>query len=314
MATDSVIIAVALNPAIDRTLEVPGFTAGGTNRVAASRVDPGGKGINVARVLRAFETPVEVVGFLGGANSRLITAHLDSMGVPHQFVAIEGETRVNLKLVDPLTGALTEVNDLGFRVEPVRLEQMTRTIQDALPRSDVLVLAGSLPTGVPPTYYRDLARMARAAGVSVILDADGEPLRASLPARPTLIKPNQGEAERLLGRSLRGRTEVVAAARELLTLGPELVVVSCGAAGAALASTGGAWWASPPPITPSSAVGAGDSMVAALARALVIGLPPGEALRLATAAGAATASLPGTQVAGKALVDRLLPGVQITSV
>lgn len=314
MPAQTLVTAVALNPAIDRTLTVPGFAAGATNRVTAARLDPGGKGINVARVLRALDTPAQVVGFLGEANGRLITTHLDSLAAGHRFVPVEGETRVNLKLVDPQTGALTEVNDLGFQVDGAQLERLSCTIRVLLPDSGLLVLAGSLPTGVPVSYYQELTAMARQAGVPVILDADGDPLRAALPARPTLIKPNQGEAERLLGRSLSTRTDVVQAARALRELGPEMVVISCGAEGAVIAAAAGAWWATPPAIEPGSTVGAGDSMVAALAVALVNGLSHPEALRLATAAGAGTASLPGTQVAGKSLVDRLLPDVQIQEV
>ncbi|MFZ5827305.1 MAG: 1-phosphofructokinase [Bacillota bacterium] len=309
MSLPSVITAVALNPAIDRTLRVPGFAAGSTNRVTEARLDPGGKGVNVARVLKALRAPVEVVGFLGEANGRLITAHLEQLGVPNRFITVEGQNRVNLKLVDPITGELTEVNDLGFTVQPLHVEWMTALVRQALSRTRLLVLAGSLPPGIPATYYRELVELARQARVPVILDADGEPMRAALGARPTLIKPNQDEAERLLGRSLSTRREICAGARALLALGPEMAVISCGAEGAVIAAPGGTWWANPPTIEPGSTVGAGDSMVAALALALSRGLAPVDALRLATAAGAATASLPGTQLASQADVDRLLAGV-----
>ncbi|MFZ5815961.1 MAG: 1-phosphofructokinase [Bacillota bacterium] len=305
------ITAVALNPAIDRTLTVPGFRAGSTNRVTEARVDPGGKGVNVARVLQALGEPVQLVGFLGETNGRLITVHLDQLGIPHQFIHLEGENRVNLKLINPDSGELTEVNDLGFQVEQLHLEWMTALVRKALTTAGLLVLTGSLPAGVPASYYHDLARLARDAGVPVILDADGEPLRAALAARPTLIKPNLSEAERLLGRPLPHRAEICQAARELLGLGPEMVVISCGAEGAVLASPEGTWWATPPAIQPESTVGAGDSMVAAFALALSHQYGPERALRLAIAAGAATASLPGTQMAGREQVEQLLPSVRM---
>lgn len=311
MSLSSPITTVALNPAIDRTLTVPGFAAGSTNRVTEARLDPGGKGINVARVLRALGAPVQVVGFLGEANGRLITSHLDHRAIVHRFIAMDGENRVNLKLIDPGSGRLTEVNDLGFTVKPLHLEWMTALVREALANTRLLVLAGSLPTGVPDSFYRDLVTLGRQAGVPVLLDADGEPMRTALSAQPTLIKPNRGEAEGLLGRSLPTQTDVREAARDLLALGPSMVVISCGAEGAAMATSEGDWWATPPAIQPGSTVGAGDSMVAALALAISRSLPPTEALRLATAAGAATASLPGTQVADQEQVDRLLPGVLI---
>lgn len=279
-----------------------------------ARLDPGGKGVNVARVLRALGAPAEVIGFLGEANGRLITDHLEQLTIPNRFVAVEGQNRVNLKLVDPGTGELTEVNDLGFTVQPLHLERMTALVRQGLARTRLLVLAGSQPAGVPTTYYRDLVIMGRQAGVRVILDADGEPMRAAMEAQPTLIKPNRDEAGQLLGRTLSTRQDVCEAARNLLALGPEMAVISCGAEGAVIAASGGTWWAKPPSIVPGSTVGAGDSMVAALALALSRGWAPVDALRLATAAGAATASLPGTQVASQADVDRLLTGVTMEEV
>ncbi len=314
MASNTTVTAIALNPAIDRTVTVPGFTAGATNRVQAARLDPGGKGINVARVLQALGGAVGLAGFLGEANGRLILAQLERLGLPHRFVMVPGENRVNLKLVDPAADQLTEVNDLGFTVTPELMAEMTDLVRSGLPATGILILAGSLPTGVPLTYYRELTALARTAGVSVILDADGEPLRAALEAHPTLIKPNQSEAERLLGCPIRDRAAVIEAAKELRARGPEMVAISCGAEGAVLATEAGTWWATPPAISAGSAVGAGDSMVAALALALSNGSTHEEALRLATAAGAATASLPGTQLADRALVEELLARVRIEDV
>lgn len=308
------ITTVALNPAIDRTLVVPGFTAGATNRVASSRIDPGGKGINVARAAHALGARVQVLGFLGEANADLILRSLTHAGVTHQFLMVPGETRVNLKIIEPHSGQLTELNESGFTVSPERVEALVRLVEQRLPETAVLVLAGSLPSGVPVTLYRDLVARARQAGVPTILDADGEPMRAALAARPTLIKPNRDETERLLGRRLDGRWAVMLAARELLQAGPEVVVVSSGAEGAALATAREAWWATPPDIRPRSTVGAGDSMVAAFAVALSQGLSLPEALRLATAAGTATAGLDGTQVCTHDAVQAVLPRVHIAEI
>lgn len=305
------ITIVTLNPAIDRTLLVPGFQAGTTARVASSRLDPGGKGINVARVLQALGARVRVLGFLGENNGNLIARPLQQARIPAEFIPVPGDNRVNLKIIDPASHTLTEINDAGFTVEAAHLERLTARVRSALGASSVLVLAGSLPPGVPASIYRDLAGLAGAAGVQSIVDADGEALARALAARPTLIKPNLAEAEGLLGRPLRSRLEVTAAAGELLDRGARLAVISHGAAGAVLATPDGRWWATPPAITPGSTVGAGDSMVAGLALALSRGAPPAEALRLATAAGAATASLEGTQVCTRREVEALLPRVSV---
>lgn len=305
------ITTVALNPAIDRTLVVPGFAAGATNRVAAARIDPGGKGINVARAAQALGARVQVLGFLGEENADLILKSLAQAQVAHEFLMVPGETRVNLKIVEPGSGQLTELNESGFTVAGRQMRDIIRLVEERLPETAVLVLAGSLPAGVPDTIYRDLIVLARQAGVPTILDADGEPMRTALGARPTLIKPNLHETERLLGRRLETPHAVVQGARQLLGRGPEVVVVSSGAEGAALVTPEQSWWATPPDIRPGSTVGAGDSMVAGFAVALSGGLPLAEALRLATAAGTATAGLDGTQVCTRDAVDALLPRVRI---
>jgi len=306
-----IITALALNPAIDRTLLVPGFTAGATNRVAAVRMDPGGKGINVARVARALGAQVEILGFLGEENADLILRSLKQEQVDHRFLMVPGETRVNLKIVEPESGQLTELNESGFTVAEEQVCELISLVEQQLPRTAVLVLAGSLPAGVPATVYRDLIALARRAGVPTIVDTDGEPMRAALKAHPTLIKPNLAETEGLLGRRLESPEAVVQGARQLLVEGPEVVVVSSGADGAALVTAGQSWWATPPDIRPGSTVGAGDSMVAGFAVALSRGLPLPEALRLATAAGTATAGLDGTQVCTGSSVEAVLPLVRI---
>jgi 1-phosphofructokinase len=305
------VTVLSLNPAIDRTVVVPGFRTGATNRVVSSRLDPGGKGINVARVIRALGAPVQLLGFLGEGNQGLITAHLAEQAIPHQFVRVAGETRINLKIADPDTGTVTEINDTGFAVDVEHLTQLTDLVRRQLPETAVLVLCGSLPPGVPPTVYRDLITMAQAAGVPAILDADGPALALGLEAGPALIKPNLAEAERLLNRSLPQRADVVCAAHDLRERGAGAVVISAGADGAVLAHTEGCWWATPPAIRPGSTVGAGDSMVAGLAVGLLRGLAPEAMLALATAAAAGTASLPGTQTCSEADVARLLPQVRM---
>lgn len=312
--TLKIITTVALNPAIDRTLVVPGFTAGATNRVAAVRVDPGGKGINVARAAQALGARVQVLGFLGEQNADLILKNLAQVHVAHDFLMVPGETRVNMKIVEPSTGQLTELNESGFAVAERQVAELIRLVEQRLPETAVLVLAGSLPAGVPDTIYRDLIALAREAGVPTILDSDGEPMRIALAARPTLIKPNRNETERLLGRRLEGPDAVVRGARQLLAEGPEVVVVSSGADGAALVTARQSWWATPPDIQLGSTVGAGDSMVAGFAVALSRGLSLSDALRLATAAGTATAGLDGTQVCSGDAVEAVLPQVRIAEV
>jgi 1-phosphofructokinase len=312
--TNKLITVLALNPAIDQTLEVSGFQLGATNRLTSSRLDPGGKGTNVARVLHELGADVQVLGFLGSGNGAQFTRTLSDLEIRHQFIAILGENRINLKIIEPETGRLTEINDAGFSVVPDDLERLTGLVEAAMPQTGLLVLSGSLPEGLPPTYYHDLIGLAATHGVPTIVDTDDQPLVHALRARPTLIKPNRAEAERLVGRRLTSHTEIVAAAVELLERGPQMVIISNGRSGAVLVSTEGRWWATPPTIQPGSTVGAGDSMVAGFALGLSRALPGHEALRLATAAGAATASLKGTQLCSESDLLRLLPQVTVTAI
>lgn len=305
------ITAVALNPAVDRTLLVPNFTAGAANRAASVRMDPGGKGINVARVASNLKAPVQVLGFLGEQNADLILKSLTQAQIVHKFVSVPGETRVNLKIVVPDTGELTEVNESGFAVTEQQVAGLVDLVKQRLPYTAVLVLAGSLPAGAPVTIYRDLIALAQKAGVPTILDAEGEAMRSALGAHPTLIKPNLAETEQLLGRRLRTPGAVIQGARDLLQKGPAVVVVSSGVKGAALVTSEAAWWATPPEVRHGSSVGAGDSMVAGFAVALSRRMNLSEALRLATAAGTATASQEGTQVCTGVAVETVLPRVRL---
>jgi 1-phosphofructokinase len=285
-----VIATVTLNPAVDRTLWVPRLMLGRTNRVHEQEEHPGGKGINVARVARWLGCQVVATGFLAGAGGREIAEALAGEGVSTDFVHVPGEIRVNLKLVDPVSGTQTEVNEPGAAVDARHLEDLKDRVDGLSRRCRVLVFSGSLPPGVPVDAYADLVGVARRRGAHTILDADGDALAHGLTAGPDLIKPNRAEAEDVLQQPLPSDDSIEAAARALLRRGAGAVALSLGADGALLVTReGGAWRAQPPVLRGSSTVGAGDAMVAGFACAHLKGLTWEEALRLASAASAAGA-------------------------
>jgi 1-phosphofructokinase len=285
-----VIATVTLNPAVDRTMVVPGFALGRTNRIQAEWIDPGGKGINVARVARRLGCPVVASGFLAGTHGRAISQALSADDILTDFVELPGETRVNLKLVDPEAGTETEVNEPGVPVAGGHLEDLVRRIDALAARCAVVVFSGSLPPGVPADTYADLIALARRRGARTILDAAAEALASGLTAGPDLVKPNRAEAEELLEGPLKSEDDLMGAARALLRRGARAVALSVGAEGSLLlAGDGGAWRARPPLARRGSTVGAGDAMVAAFAYALVNAYSWPDALRLATAASAASA-------------------------
>jgi len=308
------IATVTFNPAIDKSVTIRGFEVGKTNRCVMERVDAGGKGINVARALRRWGFEVCALGLAAGNNGRFILDALQAEGIPADFVSVPGETRVNLKIHDPDRGTETEINEPGFMATAAHLGELQRRIEALAPRCEVMVFSGSLPIDAPPAVFADLIRLASARRVKCILDTAGQGLEQGFAAGPYLIKPNRGEVEDLLRTTLRTRQELVEAARVLAQKGCEQVLISLGAEGAVGVNGAEAWSAPPPAVEVRSSVGAGDTMVAAMARAAVEGLPFRQAFQMAVAASAATVALEGTRVAEWADVQELIPRVRLEDV
>lgn len=301
------IATVTLNPAVDKTVVVPDFAAGKTNRAQVERVDPGGKGTNVAKALRQLGCPVVALGFVAGLNGQFLRRTLDGLGIPHDLIDVPGETRVNLKIEDPRLGLETELNEPGFPVSPEHLAEMERRAEAYAARAEFMVFAGSLPPGAGPGTYAKLIRIASGRGAKTILDASGAALREGIAARPDLVKLNRAEAEELLGSA----DDLAAALDRAQAMGAARVVISLGAEGAVAACGERRYRARPPRVEVRCTVGAGDAMTAALACALAGGAEFAEALRLATAAGAATAASGGSSVASRIAIEALLGQVQV---
>ncbi len=165
------IVTVTLNPAVDKTLMVRGFAVGKTNRAEIERLDPGGKGINVAKALQQLGCPMTALGFVAGMNGRFILQALEALEIPADFVDVEGETRVNLKITDLEFGTETEINESGFRVGAEDLQRFREKLGAYAARAKVVVFSGSLPPGAPLDTYADLLAIARSHGAKTILDA-----------------------------------------------------------------------------------------------------------------------------------------------
>ncbi|MGO8815623.1 MAG: 1-phosphofructokinase [Terriglobia bacterium] len=308
------IATVTLNPAIDKSVTVLRFEVGKTNRGEAGRLDAGGKGINVAKALHLWGVPVGALGLVAGHNGRFILNSLGAAGIPADFVDVPGETRVNLKIRDPELGTETELNEPGFPATSEHLEELRRKIEAHAPHCEIMVFSGSLPPDAPPGIFAELIHIAKAHGAKCFLDTAGPGLKQGLAAGPFLTKPNRAEVEELLNTSIRTRRELVEAARTLRTMGSEQVVISLGAEGALGLGGKDVLFASPPPVKVLSSVGAGDSMVAAMAYAAVAGLPFRQAFRTAVAASAATVAMEGTKVADLAAAQDLISKVTLEDV
>lgn len=306
------VVTVTLNPAIDRTVTIPNFTAGAVNRVETVRANAGGKGVNVAALLAESGVRVAVTGFLGRENTSAFDELFSRRSIADHFVRIAGQTRTGIKIVDPILRQTTDINFPGPAVSPGDLAAFTHQL--SLLDADCFVLAGSLPPGIEPTIYRELITGLRTRGRRVVLDASGAPLPLALEAKPHLIKPNVHELGELLARPLPDAAAVVAAARELVARGIETVVVSMGKDGACFVTEREAIVARPPDVEVSSTVGAGDAMVAGLVAAQSLKLSLEAGARLATAFSVYALTRAASAADFSHAIEAILPRVTISQV
>ncbi|MFG1999929.1 1-phosphofructokinase family hexose kinase [Spirillospora sp. NPDC048911] len=273
------ILTVTLNPAWDVTYRVPRLTPHGSHRIGSMLQRPGGKGLNVARVLHALGQPVLATGLAGGATGAMVEAAFD---VPNAFVGIAGETRRTVTIVD---SDATIFNEPGPEVRLDEWSAFQESFAARAAEATVVVLSGSLPPGLPEDAYAVLTRLARTAGARVLVDADGAALRAAATACPDLLKPNAAEfAAANLPREV----------DQSLERAPGALVVSRGADGMIAVTPEGCFEAVPHEVVAGNPTGAGDAAAAALAVALRDRLEwpraLGEAVALSAAAVAAPAA------------------------
>jgi tagatose 6-phosphate kinase len=311
-----VILAVALNPALDVTHQVPGVDWAGVNRPAVIRAQAGGKGLNVARTLLTIGAEVQVIGLAGGATGEQMISALGELAVPAAFTPIRGETRRTFAVVDTVRGDVALFNEPGPPVAPGEYAAFRGAYARALAGCTAVVLSGSLPPGLPPGTYADLGAMATAAGVPAVLDAHGEALLRGAAARPAIVKPNLAELEALAGRRLStvsgvDKDAVALAARELRAAGAQAVVVTLGADGLWAVTADGSWQAVPSAQVRGNPTGAGDAVAAGLAHGLVLGRPWEERLRHAAALGTASAAAPVAGEFSPADYAEALAGVRV---
>ncbi|WP_033322377.1 1-phosphofructokinase family hexose kinase [Streptomyces yerevanensis] len=282
------ILTVTLNTALDITYRVPALHPHTSHRVTEVTERPGGKGLNVARVLAALGHEVTVTGFVGGATGRALKDQLTSIpGVVDALVPVAGPTRRTIAVVDTTTGDTTQLNEPGPEITPAEWSAVQEAYEVLLRSCSAVALCGSLPPGVPVGAYAQLVRTARALAVPVLLDTSGEPLRRGIAARPDIVKPNADELAELTGSH-----DPSQATRDARRRGAHSVVASLGAEGLLARTPDGDWRAAPPRAVRGNPTGAGDSVVAGLLSGLVERLPWPERLSRAVALSAASVLAP----------------------
>jgi len=299
------IVTVSLNPTIDVSSEAELVRPTHKTRTENEVFEPGGGGINVARVVQELGVDTVAICLAGGASGTLLDELLARGGLPHRIVHIEGNTRIALMVLERSTGLEYRFIPSGPHIAPAETEACLAAIREA--RFDCLVASGSVPAGCAPDILARIGAIAAEKGAPFILDSSGIGLTETIGRTPLrLIKPSLNEFQAFVGRKLGGPAEVGAAAMALVESGKaEIVAVTLGMDGAVVASREGVFRIKAPRVETRSAVGAGDSFVAGMTVALLEGRGVADAALLGTAAGAAAALNPGTGVCARDDILRL---------
>ena len=308
------IITVTLNAALDRSLTVPTLQLGQRHRASDVLTLAGGKGINVARALKRLDHPVVATGLAGGRTGTRIVEQLTEESILNDFVRIRQESRTSTLVVDPTSGTQTEINEWGPKVTETELEMLLDKVRYLSRSAEAVMFAGSLPRGVGDGFYADAVRELNRRGARVALDTEGEPLRLGLEAEPWLVSPNQHEAEQLVGQELFDEEDFLMALDTIAELGARNVHITVEDGCFALVREERLvrrYRAVTPRLEPVSVVGAGDAFLAQWLNAVLDGASAEDALRLASAAGAASVLDVGAGRFDPAEARRLLRAVEV---
>ncbi len=313
------IITITMNPSIDLTVDVDGLKLDDAIHMVGIHRDPGGKGVNVSRVVNTLGGPTIAYGFIGGDEGGNFSLLLAKEGILNSFLAIEDETRINIIINDLKSKTQTRIHARGPKAtleDLYRLQKQIRRIANPSTTQQYLVLGGSLPQGLPITAYRDIIEEAKEIGMRTVLDSDGEYMKHGIKGEPFMIKPNTYELERLTGRELMGKPipDFIEAALGIVERGVEMVAITRGPREALLVTKEAVLKAKPPKVKVVSPVGAGDSFVGGFLLAMVRNYGLKEALRWGVAAGAAAAMSPSTQLVKREEFEALLPQIAVEEV
>jgi 1-phosphofructokinase len=302
------IYSLTLNPSVDYIIQLDGFQLGMLNRTLSETKFPGGKGINVSRVLKNLGVTSKAIGFNGGFTGEYIEEYLHNEKIETDFVKVNEDTRINIKLK---TGKETEINAKGPNISDQDFQLLKKKIAQ-LTQGDLLVLAGSIPSTLPKTTYEELVKICKARNAEFVVDAEGDLLKNVLPFHPFLIKPNHHELGELFETTISSSMEVIPFGKKLIEMGAKNVIVSLADKGAIFINKDMSLFADVPKGVVRNSVGAGDSMVAGFLAAYEKTANLKEAFRYSVASGSATAFSLGLCTQGK--IEELLPQVQIKEI
>jgi 1-phosphofructokinase family hexose kinase len=305
------ILTLTVNPALDRIVTVDRLVFEDRAYILSTNFAAGGRGINAARVLKSFGAKTMAITTSGGEGGRRFEDKLSEDGFAVELVKIKSHIRTNLTISDR-QGLSVKLNELGPPLSDAELNRIRKAVEKQLPAATWLMLCGSLPPGVPSDFYAKLIAQAEKHNVHTLLDTDGEPLQPGVEAGPSVVTPNQSEAERLLGRALITRSHSIEAVQRIKAMGAKQVLLSLGSRGVIAASDNGVIEVAPPRIDAVCPIGAGDAMGAAFVWAMAHDNTFEESVRWGVAAGTASAKLPGIQLASFEETQDIFPMTQVT--
>lgn len=312
------IITLTLNPAVDKTAEINDFTVDKVNRVSSIRLDAGGKGINVSKVINTLGGSSIAMGIIAGSNGSFIKNYLDEKGIKNDFIIEKGETRVNLKVVDNINNTFTDINE-SFTVSEGVLNKIKDKIIENLNKSmdenNIVVLSGSIPRGLSKSCYMEIIESLKGTNAKVILDAEEELFTNGIEASPYLVKPNIDELKATFNKEINSSSDIVNISRKfIISKGVTYVAVSMGGDGSVYVSKDKAFVVKGFKVKVKSTVGAGDSMVAALAYAIENNYEIEKAAALASASSTATVMTEGSQPGNIEDINEFLNRIQIENI
>jgi 1-phosphofructokinase family hexose kinase len=313
------IITVTLNTAIDKTLSVPNFRLGRRHRTVEQTTMPGGKGVNVARVLKTLGSPVIATGLTGGPTGTRIVDQLTQLSVLSDFVRIREESRTNTAVIDPTTGEQTEINERGPKVSEQEIELFVDKLLYLAKGASMCVFAGSLPREVDIDIYARLIRELRRLGVATMVDTDGDPLRRAVRSEPDVVSPNVLEAEELVGHEFNDDEDRLIAVKEMVGLGAREAVMTmpdgCFAQMHPKEPNGEPSLyrvrVAPGVVEPRATVGSGDAFLAGYVAARYAGKSTEACLSFGVACGAESTQHLGAGLVDPDRVHRLLGEIQV---
>ncbi len=311
------IITVTLNAAIDKSLAVPNFRLGRRHRTVEQRTMAGGKGVNIARSLKALGQPVIATGFAGGATGTHIVEQLTEESILNDFVRIREESRTNTSVLDPTTGEQTEINERGPLVSEREVELFRDKLLYLARGAAIVVFAGSLPRGVEPDVYASLIRDLERSEVTTVVDTDGEPLHQAVRAEPDVVSPNVLEAEELVGHEFAGERERSLAVAEIAALGPREAIMTLPDGCFAHVLIDGQRRLKRARIEPREPIakrGSGDAFLAGYLAARYEGRAPDQCLRFGVACGAESTGRRGAGLIDPREARRLMGDVELSVV